>query len=117
MTDQSHFNVPRLRESRNEDQLFVHYLLGLLPEKDAERVDELSIANEAVASRLCAVENDLVDAYVRGTLAGDTLKRFESFYLASTRRHEKVMIARGLLRIVDRGDHSAEGDKGPVPGK
>jgi hypothetical protein len=61
-----------------------------------------------VASRLCAVENDLVDAYVRGTLAGGMLERFESFYLASPRRHEKVMIARDLRCIVDRGNASVK---------
>jgi hypothetical protein len=50
--------------------------------------------------RLCAVENDLVDEYVRGRLRGGMLKQFESFYLATPRRHEKLRIARGLLRIV-----------------
>jgi hypothetical protein len=94
-------NMSRAEEPGHDDQLFVHYLLGLLPEKDAERLDELSIGDEDVASRLCAVENDLVDAYVRGRLLGNTLKQFESSYLATPRRHEKVMIARGLLRIVD----------------
>jgi hypothetical protein len=117
MTHHNQLNMARPKETGHDDHLFVRYLLGLLPEKDAERLDELSIADGDVASRLCAVENDLVDAYVRGTLAGDMLKRFESFYLASPRRHEKVMIARGLLRIVDRGDHSAKEDKGPVPGE
>jgi hypothetical protein len=94
--------------------MLVHYLLGLLPEEDAERLDELSIADDDVASRLCATENDLIEAYVRGTLAGDTLQRFESFYLASPRRHEKVMIARRRLRIGGRGDVSAETEKGPA---
>ena len=94
-------NMPRAEEPGHDHQLFVHYLLGLLPEKDAERLDELSIGDEHIASRLCAVEHDLVDAYVRGRLLGNTLKRFESFYLATPRRREKVMIARGLLRIVE----------------
>ena len=93
--------MSRLQPSGHDDQLFVHYVLGLVPEKDAERLDELSIGDEDVAARLCAVEHDLVDAYVRGRLLGETLKQFESFYLATPRRHEKVMIARGLLRIVD----------------
>jgi hypothetical protein len=104
----------RFQESGHDDQMFGRYLLGLLPEKDAERLDELSIADGDVASRLCAVEHDLIDAYVSGTLAGDTLNRFESFYLGSPRRHERVVIARGLLRIVDRGDLSADADEGRV---
>lgn len=111
MTPTNQLTMSVLLESEHDDRVFVHYLLGLLPEEDAERLDELCVADDNVASRLCAVENDLVDAYIRGTLAEDALKRFESFYLASPRRREKVMVARGLLRIVDRGDRSADADK------
>src|SRR5262245_48159390 len=73
------------------------YLLGLLPDEDAERLDELSIIDDQVAERLRIVEDDLVDAYVNGELTGATLERFESHYLASERRREKVRFARTLL--------------------
>ena len=43
------------------------------------------------------VENDLVDAYVRGTLDADTRTRFESFYMSSPRRRAKVRFARAFL--------------------
>jgi hypothetical protein len=35
-------NMSRAEKPGQDDQLFVHYFLGLLPEKDAERLDELS---------------------------------------------------------------------------
>jgi hypothetical protein len=80
----------------------VRYLLGLLSEEDAERLDAASIADDEVAAQLRIAEDDLVDAYVRGLLTGDTLERFESFYLASPRRRVKVCHATTFLRAVDR---------------
>ena len=80
-----------------DDQVMVRYLFGSVPEDEAERLDELSIADDAFAGRLSAAENDLVDAYVRGELSGDTLERFQSFYLASPKRREKVRFAEALF--------------------
>jgi hypothetical protein len=48
------------------------------------------------------VEDDLVDAYVRGHLSGDSLDRFQSHYLASPYRREKVRFAESLLALCDR---------------
>jgi hypothetical protein len=51
---------------------------------------------------LRSIENDVVDAYVCGTLEGELRERFESFYLASPLRRERVKFARGFLNAVDR---------------
>jgi hypothetical protein len=90
------------RESGYDDQQLVRYLLRLLPDDETERLDEMSIADEAVAWRLRLLEDDLVDAYVRGTLAGETLARFESFYLSSERRRRKVEFAKSFAGPLDR---------------
>jgi hypothetical protein len=84
-------------ETIGDDELVVRYLLGLLEEDEAERLDELSVTNDDFAWRLRAVENDMVDAYVRGHLSGEKLNRFESFYLATPRRRERVEFAKALL--------------------
>jgi hypothetical protein len=81
----------------DDDRTMIDYLLGSLPEKEAERLDELSITDDDFAVRLNAAENDLVDAYVRGELAGETAQRFRSFYLSSPKRQEKVRFAEILL--------------------
>jgi hypothetical protein len=94
-------------ESIQDDQQLVRYLLGLLPEEEAERFDEQSIVVDEFAVRLQCVENDLVDAYVSGTLEGDILERFESFYLASPLRREKVKFAERLLASADRASAAA----------
>ena len=86
-----------LNEAAPGDKQLERYVLGLLPEDAAERLDELSIVDDDVASRLQVVEDALVDAYVRGELTGETLEQFEAVYLASERRREKVRFARTLL--------------------
>lgn len=83
-------------KSAYDDQLLTRYLLGALPAAETERLDELSITDEEMAARLSAVEYDLVDAYVRGEARGEDLARFESFYLSSAKRREKVQLARAF---------------------
>jgi hypothetical protein len=94
-----------------DDELLTRYLLGDLPHDQSERVDELSITDEKFAWRLSRVENELVDAYVGGQLQGDTLKQFQTRYLASARRRERVEFAEAL-RGVQRRETPA-----PVPAK
>ena len=101
-----------LRESGIDDQRLARYLLGLLPEEEAEQVDELSIADDEIASRLQVAEDELVDAYVSGTLSGDALQGFESYYLASPRRREKVRFAASLRAAVARVLVPADTDAG-----
>jgi hypothetical protein len=83
------------------EQLLARYLLGALSEEETERLDELSIADDAFALRLETAENDLVDAFLEGGLSGDSLKRFESFYLSSERKVEKVEFAKALRRLAE----------------
>src|SRR5215468_8031771 len=85
-----------------EDQDVVQYLLGAASEEQTELLDRLSISDDDFACRLKALEDDLVDAYVRGELSGDTLERFRSFYLSSPLRREKVRFAQALLPLADR---------------
>ena len=82
-----------------DDEQLRQYLLGALPEAEAERLHELSITDEEFARRLDAVENDLVDAYVRGELSEENLKQFKAFYLSSPKRRQKVQFAEGLLAL------------------
>jgi hypothetical protein len=90
------------------DEQLVRYLLGQLPEEDSERLDALCLADDEIASRLQAVENDLVDRYASGTLAGPTLSQFQRVYLTSPRRLQKVRFAESLLQITQRPSVSAE---------
>jgi hypothetical protein len=85
-----------------DDRLLTQYLLGALPEGETERFDELSITDDEFASRLQRIEDDLVDAYARGELSGETLERFRSAYLSSPKGREKVQFAEALSQATDR---------------
>jgi hypothetical protein len=74
----------------------IEYLLGALSEAETERFDALSVSDTEFADELSAVEADLIDAYVRGELSGQTLARFEGHYLSSPLRRDKVEFARAL---------------------
>ena len=77
-------------------QTITAYLLGSLPEAEAERFDELSFTDDEFAGALSAAENDLVDAYVQGELDGAALERFKSHYLSSPLGRRKVEFARAF---------------------
>jgi hypothetical protein len=91
-----------LRDSAADSDRLVRYLLGLLPEDEADRLDEQSIVDDHAACRLLSVENDLVDAYVTEALDPERRRRFESHYLVSPIRRRRVMFARRFLAAVDR---------------
>jgi hypothetical protein len=92
------------------------YLLGALPAKEAERLDDLSVTDDDFAMALSAAENDLVDAYIHGELPAPQLKQFESHYLASPRRREKVRFAQAFQSWAEKNPvaiSSAEAEVGP----
>jgi hypothetical protein len=86
----------------HDDRQLVDYLLGRASPEQLERLEEASIVDDEVAARLRIVEDDLVDAYARGALAGDERARFEAHYLSSPRRRQHVRFASGFVRAVDR---------------
>ena len=82
-------------EDYNEKTLR-EYLLGLLPEAETERLDELSVTEEEFAQHLRIVEDDLVDAYVNGELTGPELLHFPRQYLRSPLGLERVRFAQAF---------------------
>jgi hypothetical protein len=101
-------------ETGPDDEQLTRYVLALLPDAEIERLDEASIVDTEVASRLRIVENDLIDSYVRGTLTGEVLERFESYYLSSPRRREHVRFATRFVGAVDRAAARADATDGGV---
>src|ERR1700744_5702255 len=83
------------------DAMLIRYLLGALPVDEAEPIEEASIVDEDLATRLNAMEFDLVDSYVRGELEGSNLTKFQSWYLSSPLRVQKVEAAKAMMLIAD----------------
>jgi hypothetical protein len=85
-----------------DEQQITKYLLGALPEAEIEEFDEMSVSDENFAQQLRIVENDLVDAYVKGELSGEALKQFQTHYLESPLRREKVFFAQTFHKTLDK---------------
>jgi len=101
--------MPHFGESRRDD-LFVRHLLGELSEDETQQVEEDCVIDDAAAARLARVENDLVDAYVRGTMTGQRRRRFDAVYLVTPLRREKVAFAKRFLASVDAEAAGHRGD-------
>ncbi len=84
-----------------DNQMLVQYLLGSLPKAETTAFGKLSIVDDEFVARLQEVENDLVDAYVRGELSSFELMQFRSYYLASPHRRKKVEIARAFQAFAE----------------
>lgn len=83
-------------------QLLREYLLRVLREEEAERLDERSFTDDAFVEALAAAEKDLVDAYVQNELTKDELEKFRSHYLTSHPRRQRAQFAEALKTIMER---------------
>ena len=78
------------------------YLLGLLPVEQREEIEERALADEALHAELQATADDLIHAYLAGELSEEERERFETHFLASPRRRERVAFVRSLVAAVGR---------------
>jgi anti-sigma factor RsiW len=80
----------------NDEAQIVSYLLGELNEEDRTRLEERFLRDVEYREHMRAVEDDLVDDYVRGELAPRQRERFEKLYTTLPHRARKVELARAL---------------------
>jgi hypothetical protein len=105
-----------VRKEDDNDRLLRNYLLGVLPEAETERLDELSVTEEEFAQKLTIAEHDLLDAYVNGELTERELPQFQKQYSGSPHRIERVRFAQAFQLLnkthdqteVTRSDDSEE---------
>ena len=90
-----------MRDQKTNDKRLTAYLLGTLTEDEAEHLDELTFTDPDFAQVLDEAENELVDAYSNGELSGTELEKFETHYLASPRRREKVQFAEAFQEFAE----------------
>lgn len=78
------------------DREIVSYLLGDLPEPAAGQLEDRFVSDPELFEHLQAVEADLVDAYVSGTLPPADRVRLEERLLPSAEGRAKIAFARAL---------------------
>src|SRR5215218_530016 len=86
--------------SIDNETVIAQYLLGELPEEQQVEIEDRAFSDKAYVASITAVENDLIDEYVRGELAVADQQRFESRFLASAERRKRVEFAKALRTVV-----------------
>jgi cytoskeletal protein RodZ len=82
----------------NEERL-KSYFLGELPAPDAESLEENCAFSAELTERAQMIESELVDDYLRGNLSAAESDSFETHYLITEARREKLYSARALWRV------------------
>ncbi|MEP6850062.1 MAG: hypothetical protein ABI999_14480 [Acidobacteriota bacterium] len=98
----------------NDNQTLFAYLLGGLPDSESERLDEMTFTDGEFAEAVKIAEKDLVDSYVGGELSGQMLEQFESHYMASPLRREKVVFARALNKFASHAGNAPDPTPAPL---
>ena len=86
--------------SVENETLIARYLLGELPEEQQVQIEDRAFSDKDYLATITAVENDLIDEYVRGELSATDRQRFESRFLASAERRKRVDFAKALRTVV-----------------
>lgn len=86
-----------MKQETNNHELIVQYLLGEMSEQEKMLLEEQYFGDDDFFEQLLLVEGELIDAYVRDELHGRERVRFESHFLASPRRRQRVETARALV--------------------
>ena len=84
----------------NHEKLIAQYLLGELPEEQQVEIEDRAFSDKDYLASITAVENDLIDEYVRGELAPAERQRFETRFLASAERRKRVEFAKALRTVI-----------------
>lgn len=83
------------------DAALKEYLLGGLTPGQREEIDERLLSEPEFHDEVRATGDDLIHAYLSDELARPDRERFESYFLASPRRQERVAFMRSLLAARD----------------
>lgn len=83
----------------NNEKLIARYLLGELSEEQQVEIEDRAFADREYLASITAVENDLIDEYVRHELSDADRRKFESRFLASAERRKRVEFAKALARV------------------
>ena len=84
----------------NDEKLISQYLLGELTEEQQVEIEDRAFSDKDYLASITAVEDDLIDEYVRGELSPTDRERFETRFLASAERRKRVQFAKALRTVV-----------------
>lgn len=95
------------------EEIIARYLLGDLPEEQQTEIEDRAFSDEGFLQDIMAVENDLIDEYVRHELRDSQRRQFETRFLASDERRRKLEFARALSTVASEAE-ATEKDARPA---
>ena len=84
-----------------DNQEMKSYLLGTLNADRREAFEERILCDREVYEDLLAIEAELIDQYVAGSLSSSEQKQFETHFLISVERQKNLRFGRLLKRYLD----------------
>lgn len=89
-----------MHQFTDNEALAKRYLLGLLSPEEVARFEQRYFADDSLFEEMETVEDQLVDAYVRGELNANDRNQFESALSNSKRLAERVQLGRVLAKRI-----------------
>ncbi len=86
--------------SQIQDDKLISYLLGELGGEERASLEQEYFRDDGQFEYLRAMEDELIDRYLRGELSAREHRRFETHFLASPLRRERVRSAKALLEAI-----------------
>ena len=86
-------------DALDEEQL-IRYLLGELPEEEMLKLEETYFLDEGAFNDLQAAERELIDKYLERRLSEHERHKFETFFLSSPARKERLRFAKSFKRYL-----------------
>jgi anti-sigma factor RsiW len=81
-------------------QSLIHrYLLGRVSLEERAELEDHYFKDDNLFEELVAAENDMIDAYVSGKLSATDREQFESYFLSTPERQERVEFAKSLMKM------------------
>ena len=76
------------------------YLLGQIPEEAESQIETRLLTDREFYDEFSIIEDELVDQYLTGALSASDRESFESHFVSSSERQQKVRFARALKKRV-----------------
>ena len=86
-----------MQDGKTENRI-TGYLLGELTDDAREKFEEEYFKDDGLFESVCAMEDELIHAYLQDHLGPKHRVQFEDTYLSNPRHREKVDLARELMR-------------------
>jgi hypothetical protein len=88
-----------LQASHEYEKDCMRYLLGEMSEPEQTQFEEAYFADDSLFERFLVVKDELVDSHARGDLRGPQRERFETHFLSSEPRRQRIAEAETLIQV------------------